>query len=128
MEFRKLDNDNYILFAAKNYDNPLCKGVDEFNEDLARIVYVKRLLRKYHRTGELKDRLLLNHIITVYNVFGTDAATRLLFFRIEPQLHPMLKTFIVYLDFLGNRSNTPEGIDILDIPLDPQIIERLRSL
>lgn len=128
MEFRKLDNDNYILFAAKNYNNPTCKGIDEFNEDLARIVYVKRLLRKYYRTDELKDRLLLNHIITIYNVFGTDAATRLLFFRIEQQLHPMLKTFIVYLDFLGNRSSTPEGIDIIQIPLDAKIIERLRSL
>ena len=128
MDFQKLNINNYLLYAVKHYDNPSCKSVEEFNEDLNRIVYIKRLLRKYERTGELRDRLLLNHIITFYNVFGSDAATRLLFFRLEPDLHCMLKTFIVYLEYLGNRANTPEGIDILRIPLDQKIIERLRSL
>ena len=128
MEFEKLNKDNYILYAARNYDNPACRSMGEFSDDLARIVYVKRLLRKYERTGELKDRLLSNHIITLYNVFGTEAATRLLFFRIEADLHSMLKTFMVYLDFVGDRAATPEGIDIVRISLDQKIIDRLRSL
>ena len=79
MDFRRLTNDNFALFAAKYYDNPTCSGVEEFNEDLARIIYVKRLLRKYERTGELRDRLIMNHLITLYNVFGSKAATKMLF-------------------------------------------------
>ncbi len=117
-----------MLFAAKHYDNPSCTGTDEFHEDVARIVYVKRLLRKYERTGELRDRLIINHIVTLYNVFGIDAATRMLFLRLESDLHSSLKTFVVFLEYLGDRTGTPEGIDILRVPLDQEIVERLRRL
>jgi hypothetical protein len=128
MDFNRLNKDNYLLYAARHYDNPSCKSMEEFTDDLSRIVYVKRLLRKYERTGELRDRLLLNHIITLYNVFGSDAATRLMFFKLEPDLHSMLKTFMVYLGYVGDNTSIPEGIDIVRIPLDQKIIERLRSL
>lgn len=128
VDFKFLTDDNFTLYAAKNYDNPSCMGDEEFQEDLARIVYVKRLLRKYERTGELRDRLIVNHIVTFYNVFGAEAATRMMFLRIEPDLHPYLKTFMVFLDYLGERTATPEGIDILRIPLDRKIVEKLRSL
>lgn len=128
MDFTRLNKDNYILYAARHYDNPSCKSMEEFTDDLARIVYVKRLLRKYERTGELRDRLLMNHIITLYNVFGSDAATRLMFFKLESDLHSMLKTFMVYLGYVGDGTVIPEGIDIVRIPLDQKIVERLRSL
>ena len=128
MDFSRLTNDNFALFAAKYYDNPTCSGVEEFNEDLARIIYVKRLLRKYERTGELRDRLIMNHLITLYNVFGSKAATKMLFYKLEPDLHGMLKTFIVFLGYVNDKTLSDEGIDIVRIPLDEVIITRLRSI
>lgn len=128
MQFKKLDNDNYSLYAAKYYDNPTCRGVEEFNEDLTRLIYLKRLFRRYRRTGELRERLILNHLITFYNVFGVEAATRLLFFKIDPDLHDVLKTFIVFLNYMDPKTNTIDGIDIIAIQLDQTIIDRLRTL
>ena len=128
MDFRRLTNDNFPLFAAKYYDNTTCSGVQESNEDLARIIYVKRLLRKYERTGELRDRLIMNHLITLYNVFGSKAATKMLFYKLEPDLHGMLKTFIVFLGYVNDKTLSDEGIDIVRIPLDEVIITRLRSI
>ena len=128
MQFRKLDNENYALYAAKHYDNPTCRSVDEFNEDLTRLIYLKRLFRRYRRTGELRERLILNHLITFYNVFGNEAATRLLFFRIDPDLHGILKTFVVYLEYLPDTVKTVDGIDIVSISLEPSIVDKLRTL
>jgi hypothetical protein len=88
---------SFMLYAAKYYDNPECFDTEEFLSDLKRFKYIKRLLNKYQETGELKERLILNHIIILYNVFGTPAATRMLFFRLDEFL-PYLKSF---LDFLG---------------------------
>jgi hypothetical protein len=128
MQFKKLDNDNYTLYAAKHYDNPTCRSVDEFNEDLTRLIYLKRLFRRYRRTGELRERLILNHLITFYNVFGTEAATRLLFFKIDNDLFDVLKTFLVYLEYLPNSTKNLDGIDIVAIPLDKAIVDQLRKL
>lgn len=128
MQFKKLDNDNYSLYAAKHYDNPTCRGVEEFNEDLTRLIYLKRLFRRYRRSGELRERLILNHLITFYNVFGTEAATRLLFFKIDPDLYDILKTFLVYLGYLPDNTKNLDGIDIVAIALDQDIVDQLRKL
>jgi len=123
-----LNEKNYIRYAMKNYDNP-SGGIDEFEEDMARVVYLKRLFRKYHNSGILRERLVLNHIITFYNVFGVEVATRLLFFRIEPELHYILKTFLVFLNYLpdGNPKFNL-GLDIIPIRLDTKIVDTLRRI
>ena len=121
-----LTDDNYVMYAMKNYTNPQCRGIDEFQEDLNRIKYLKRLIRRYISSGELKDRLILNHIIIFYNVFGIEAATRILFSRIEEELHSILKTFIVFIDSLPEK-NIPE-VELDRIPLDRDIVEFLREL
>jgi hypothetical protein len=125
MNFDILNDDNYMMFAMKMYNNPQCKNISEFQEDMNRIKYLKRLLRKYKASGELRERLILNHIIIFYNVFDIVPATRLLFSRIERDLHPYLKTFIVFLNNLPQ--NIPET-DLLNIPLDRRIINKLREI
>jgi hypothetical protein len=123
-----LTEKNYIQYAMKNYDNP-SGGIDEFEEDMARMVYLKRLFRKYHNSGILRERLVLNHIITFYNVFGVEVATRLLFFKIENELHYILKTFLIFLNYLpeGNPKFSV-GVDVVSIPLDNIIIKILRKI
>ena len=125
MNFDILTDDSYLLFAMKSYDNPQCVGIDEFYEDLNRIKYLKRLFRKYKTHGILREQLILNHLIIFYNVFGIQAASPLLFSRIETELHPYLKTFIIYLN------NQPESIpeaDLLMIPVDIRIANKLRRI
>jgi len=112
MRFDELNDDNYILFAIKYYDNPQCVTKDDFYEDLKRFKYIKRLFKRYIKTGQLKSHLLLNHFIILFNVFG-EAAIPLLFFKIEKVYWPILKTFLLYLDRLGpgleyQLSNIPE--------------------
>ena len=125
MNFDVLNDDNFMIFAMKMYDNPQCKHISEFHEDMNRIKYLKRLLRKYKTSGILRERLILNHIIIFYNIFDTVSATRLLFSRIESDLHPYLKTFIVFLNKLPEK--IPE-IDLLQIPLDRRIVNKLREI
>lgn len=122
-----LTEDNYVLIAMKRYTNPQCTTVDEFYEDLNRTKYLKRLFRRYKTTGNLRERLILNHIIIFCNVFGVELATRLLFFRIEAELHSLLKTFLVYLNCLPDK-DIPEIENLVEIPLDPKVIEVLRGL
>tara|TARA_R100000152_G_C6755953_1_gene179707 strand:+ start:323 stop:715 length:393 start_codon:yes stop_codon:yes gene_type:complete len=121
-----LTDDNYVMYAMKHYSNPYCRGVEEFQEDLNRIKYLKRLIRRYISSGELKDRLILNHIIIFYNVFGIEPATRILFSRIEEELHSILKTFIVFINNLPEK-NIPEA-ELDRIPLDQDIVQYLREL
>lgn len=129
MKSERLTEENYILYAVKNYDNPQCTGMREFQEDMARIVYLKRLFRRYRKTGVLRDRLILNHIITLYNVFGMEAATRLLFFKIEPELHDILKTFLVFLEYLPTQQPKYQlDADIVVISIDREIANRLRKI
>jgi len=130
MDFSNLDNDNIIMYAMKHYDNPASHSVLEFNEDLDRIKYVKRLFKRYVTKTVLKERLILNHIITVYNVFGPDAATRILFFRLEEELWPTLKTCLIFLNFMPDRIQGIDGRDIIssDIALDTVLIAKLREI
>lgn len=125
MKFDTLDDDNYMMFAMKMYNNPQCKNISEFHEDMNRIKYIKRLLRKYKTSGQLRERLILNHIIIFYNIFDSITATRLLFSRIERDLHPFLKTFIVFLNIMPDK--IPE-VDLIEIPLDRRIVNKLREI
>lgn len=123
-----LNEKNYIRYAMNNYDNP-SGGIEEFEEDMARVVYLKRLFRKYQKTGVLRERLILNHIITFYNVFGVEVATRLLFFRVDSDLHYILKTFLVFLDYLPDGNpRFKVGVDVVSIPMDTRIVEVLRRI
>jgi hypothetical protein len=87
MLYEPLSEDNFLLYAIKVYDNPSCKGMNEFYEDLNRIKYIKRLFNKYETKKILKERLLLNHIMILNNVFGVEGCARILFFKIEPKYH-----------------------------------------
>tara|TARA_R100001082_G_C4274552_1_gene121226 strand:- start:133 stop:501 length:369 start_codon:yes stop_codon:yes gene_type:complete len=119
----ELNDANLLNYAMKHYDNPECKSVEEFQEDLTRTKYIKRLFRKYKTSGELKERLLLNHIIIFYNVFGIEAATNILFFKIEEEFWPLLKTFLVYLDMFPEND-----IEKIKIPLEQEVINVLRKI
>jgi hypothetical protein len=118
------------MYAMKCYENPQCVSMDEFHSDFNRIKYIKRLLSRYTSTGELKERLILNHIIVLYNVFGIVPATRMLFYKIDGDLHAILKTFIVYLNYLpeGDKEQQVREIDISGITLDQRIVATLRKI
>ena len=98
--FKNLTKDNVVIYAIQNYNNPSCEGMNEFYEDMKRFKYIKRLLRKYKDSGILKERLLLNHIIVLNNLFGAEASSTLLFFKIEPEFWPALKSFLKYIPVL----------------------------
>ena len=110
--FDDLDNKNFELYAAKYYDNPSCLSVEDFHEDLARFKYIIRLLRRYRETGIVQERLILNHIISIYNVFDIKAATRMMFYRIDDELWPTLKTFLIYLNYLPTSQYKNITVDI----------------
>ena len=91
------------MFALKHYDNPQCEGEKEFHDDMKRFKYIKRLLRKYKDHGVLKERLILNHIIVLNNVFGPDACSTLLLFKIEQEHWPQVKSFLSFLGMLPEK-------------------------
>lgn len=119
--FEKLNDDNFVLYASKHYDNKQCTEVEEFYDDLNRFKYLKRLLRRYEMNGELQERLILNHLIVLFNVFGIDAAKRMVFYRVDDYSYSALKTFLVYLNYLRED-------EYVEIPLDVRIIKVLRNL
>ena len=129
-KFSDLTGQNYVMYAMKNYDNPQCLDIEEFYSDLNRIKYLKRLFRRNESSSELKERLILNHIIVLYNVFGVVPATRLLFLRIGEEHHSVLKTFIVYLNLFpeGDDISKVKEADILSIPLDDEVTKVLREV
>ena len=129
MIYDDLNEKNFLLYAMQHYDNPQCVEVEEFNDDLKKIKYIKRLFNQYATEGVLKERLLLNHIIVFYNVFSVEAATRILFFKLEEEIWPMLKTFLFYLNFLPNKIESINGNEILtdNIPMDQGIVDSLRK-
>ena len=120
MRFDVLTNGNYMMYALLHYDNPHCKDIKEFFEDIKRIHYIRRLLKRYNTDGILKERLILNHLITFYNVFEAEAATRILFFRVEKKFHPSLKTFLVFINKMPYSDE--------DISLDDGVIKVLRNI
>ena len=120
-DFHKLTPDNIIMFAMKHYDNPSCVDRKEFLDDMKRFKYLKRLFRKYDTSDVLKVRLILNHIIVLANVFGVDASSTLLFFKIEKKHWLILKTFLVYLNYM------PEN-DLRNIATDLKVLKELREI
>tara|TARA_Y100000739_G_C20347992_1_gene346445 strand:- start:210 stop:566 length:357 start_codon:yes stop_codon:yes gene_type:complete len=112
MKFDELNQDNWSIFAIKNYNNPQSVTYSDFEEDIKKFKYIKRLFRRYETTGELKTHLILNHIILLYNVFG-DAATPLLFFKIEDNYWPVMKAFLLFLDRLPMSLNNDVNNDCL---------------
>lgn len=111
--FDELSNKNFELYAAKHYKNPSCLTIDDFYEDLARFKYIVRLLRKYRDTGVLQERLILNHIISIYNVFEIHAANRMMFYRIDTDLWSAVKTFLTYLNYLPLNQYQNINIDLV---------------
>ena len=99
MLFTDLNEGNFRLFAIKNYENPQAVTEADFEKDLNHFKYIKRLLKRYKNSGELKSHLIINHFIVLYNIFG-DAATPMLFHKIEKDLWPVMKTFVVFLNKL----------------------------
>ena len=126
MRFNELTNENYLMFALLHYDNPHCIDIKEYFEDVRKLKYIKRLFNRYKEDDVLKERLILNHIISFYNVFDNEAATRLLFFRVGKEYHSLLKTFLVYLNRMPDKIN--ENLYSDSIQLDDKIIEILRNL
>ena len=105
MLFSELTEDNFLLFAIKNYENPQAVTKEDFDKDLNHFKYIKRLLKRYKNTGQLKTHLLLNHFIILYNIFG-EATTPMLFYKIEEDLWPSMKTFVM---FLGKLPDYPKS-------------------
>jgi len=98
--YEKITSENVVMFAIRHYDNPQCEGEKEFQDDLKRFKYIKRLLRKYYDTGVLKERLLLNHLIVLLNVFGADACATLLLYKIQEEYWSALTSFALYLNMI----------------------------
>ena len=99
MIFTELTSENFLLFAIKHYENPQAVTKEDFEKDLNHFKYIKRLLKRYRNTGELKAHLLLNHFIILYNIFG-EGTTAMLFYKIEEDMWDIMKTFVVFLDKL----------------------------
>lgn len=122
----KLNENNFLLYAMHHYDNPQCHSIDEFEEDLKKFLYLKKLFSRYKRDNELRERLILNHIIVLFNVFG-EATTNMLFYKIDQEYWTALTTFLVYLERMPEQ--LPEhSIKLSDIALDETIIQALRKI
>jgi hypothetical protein len=128
MSFDDLTNDNILLYAAKAYDKPNCI-MSEFKEDMKRFNYLKRLFKRYRKVGELREQLVLNHLVVICNVFGPEVATRILFFKMSKDDFPALKTYLLFLSCMPERVKGIKGQDLIssDIPVDMTIAEILRT-
>ena len=119
--FDKLTSKNFKLYAAQHYNNPECLDVEEFNQDVNRFKYIKRLLNRYELTGDLQERLILNHLIVLFNVFGIDAGNRMIWYKVNEEHWHYIKPFLVYLHYLPEKEK-------IDVGMDPYIVEVLREL
>jgi len=129
MSFENITEDNFLLYAAKAYDKPNCI-MSEFSEDMKKLNYLKRLFHRYRKRGEIKERLILNHIVILNNLFGPEATSRLLFFSMNDQDYSALKTFLLFLNIMPNRIRGINGKDIIssNILIDMQVADNLRNL
>ena len=128
MSFDDLTNDNILLYAAKAYDKPNCI-MSEFKEDMKRFNYLKRLFKRYRKIGELREQLVLNHLVVICNVFGPEVATRILFFKMSKDDFPALKTYLLFLSCMPERVKGIKGQDLIssEIPVDMTIANILRT-
>lgn len=124
-----LNENNFLIFAMKAYSTPNCV-LSEFEDDIKRIKYIKRLIRKYKTSGILKERLILNHIIVLSNVFGTEASVRMLFYRVDVKDFDVLKTFLLYLNYMPTVVRGIKGRDIHsgDITIDIEVARQLKTI
>lgn len=122
-------DDALVQYAMRNYDNPQCTGIEEFKEDLDKIRYLKRLFTMYKKDGDLRERLILNHLITFYNVFGIIPSTRMLFSRIPPEHHPALRSFMEFLNVypMADHKEIPET-DLRKVPVDISVRRKLERI
>ena len=121
MIFKELNEKNLFLYAAKHYKNPKFADIDEFYEDLKRFKYIKRLLNRYIETDELAERLLLNHFIVIFNMFGIEAALDILELKLEDKHWPIVKPFLIFLNYIRNDQYT-------GITMDPHVVDILRKI
>ena len=117
----KLTPRNFEFFAMQHYDNRECCDIEEFKEDLARFKYLKRLFRRYEVHNDLQERLILNHLIVIYNVFGIEAANRMIWFKIDEEHYHYLKPFLIFLNYLDISEK-------VEIKMDQNIINVLRNV
>jgi hypothetical protein len=129
MSFENLTDDNILLYAAKAYDKPNCI-MSEFSDDMKKLNYLKRLFHRYRKHGEIKERLILNHIVILNNLFGPEATSKLLFFSMNEQDYSALKTFLLFLNIMPNRIRGINGKDIIssNILIDMEVADNLRNL
>ena len=123
----ELTQDTFLLYAAQHYNNPSCTSIKEFVGDLKRFKYIKRLLKRYKKSGTLSERLVLNHLILLHNVFGV-ALVPMLFLKFEMEFWPEIKTFLVYLNYLPERFQISKQVNETDIELDVNVINKLRKI
>lgn len=130
MHIEKLDESNFLLYAAKHYDNPQCFDTVEFYEDLNRFKYIKRLLNKFKETGDLKDRLIFNHLMVIFNVFGTQAALRMLFLKLDgyhEEIIPFLDEMGVVPELVDKIGIEARDIYPLEIQINTAVQEKLKK-
>ena len=129
MSFDDLTSENFLLYAVKAYDKPNCI-MSEFKEDMKRFNYLKRLFRRYRKMGELRERLVINHLVVIYNVFGVEVATRMLFYKISKEDYSALKTYLLFLNYMPAVVHGIKSQDIIssEIPVDMKIAEVLREI
>ena len=128
MSFENLTNDNIMIFAMKAYDKPNCI-MSEFKEDMKRFNYLKRLFKRYRKIGELREQLVLNHLVVICNVFGPEVATRILFFKMAKDDYSALKTYLLFLSCMPEKVRGIKGQDLIssEIPVDMTIADILRT-
>ena len=119
--YEKITSDNIIMFAIKHYDNPQCEGEKEFHDDMKRFKYIKRLLRKHKEAGILKERLLLNHVIVLNNLFGAEACVTLLLFKIQREYWCTLKSFLLFLNIIRDD-------ELRDVIESQEVLDTIRKL
>ena len=119
--FNELNDENFTLFAIKHYNNPQCLSTEEFYEDIRRFRYLKRLLKRYKKTGELRERLILNHLIVLCNLFGVDNTIKMLEFKLEKEFWPTIKTCLLYLGYVNEDWRQ-------DIAMDKEVVKRMREM
>jgi hypothetical protein len=128
--FDILNNDNFLIYCAKNYDNPQCHSTEEFIEDIRRIKYIKKLITRYVESGDLKERLILNHLIILNNVFGAEVLCKILFFKMRNEFK-YIKPFLILLNILPQKIYNVGNENFIEtdlIPLDQNIVEVLRKI
>lgn len=121
MIFNELTEENVMLYAAKAYNKPQFSDIEEFYEDLKRFKYIKRLVNRYLEHNELAERLILNHLIVIFNSFGIEPSLNMLKLKLDNRHWPVVKPFLIYLKYI--KDDTVTGI-----PMDPEVVNRLRKI